>query len=277
MTSSSSIPFVKMHGSGNDFVVIHQPDEVLAGIHLPAFACGVCRRGTSIGADGVIVISASEIADFHWRYINADGSDGDMCGNGAMVGARFAVDHNIAPADCTFETAAGIIRAQVDGAQVTLEMVDAIWLEEGMEFDSLQDVGFDRLMIGVPHVVGIMDDVDALSDLDRIGRATRMDPQLQPAGANVNLVHLIDGHTIRMRTYERGVEAETLACGTGSVCSAIVAERRGLVQQPVTVRVSSGMDLTVSWRADGDRMTDIRLAGTARIVARGEILPEAML
>lgn len=277
MTSSSSIPFVKMHGSGNDFVVIHQPDEVLAGIDLPAFACGVCRRGTSIGADGVIVISASEIADFHWRYINADGSDGDMCGNGAMVGARFAVDHNIAPADCTFETAAGIIRAQVDGAQVSLEMVDAIWLEEGMEFDSLPDVGFDRLMIGVPHVVGIMEDVDGLSDLDRIGRATRMDPQLQPAGANVNLVHLIDGHTIRMRTYERGVEAETLACGTGSVCSAIVAERRGLVQQPVTVRVSSGMDLTVSWHADGDRMTDIRLAGAARIVARGEILPEAML
>lgn len=277
MTSSSSIPFVKMHGSGNDFVVILQSDEVLAGVDLPALARGVCRRGTSIGADGVIVISASEIADFHWRYINADGSDGDMCGNGAMVGARFAVDHNIAPADCTFETAAGIIRAQVDGAQVSLEMVDAIWLEEGMEFDSLPDVAFDRLMIGVPHVVGIMDDVDALSDLDRTGRAIRMDPQLQPAGANVNLVHLIDGHTIRMRTYERGVEAETLACGTGSVCSAIVAERRGLVQQPVTVRVSSGMDLTVSWRADGDRMTDIRLAGTARIVARGEILPEAML
>lgn len=277
MTSSSSIPFVKMHGSGNDFVVILQSDEVLAGVDLPALARGVCRRGTSIGADGVIVISASEIADFHWRYINADGSDGDMCGNGAMVGARFAVDHNIAPADCTFETAAGIIRAQVDGAQVSLEMVDAIWLEEGMEFDSLPDVAFDRLMIGVPHVVGIMEDVDALSDLDRTGRAIRMDPQLQPAGANVNLVHLIDGHTIRMRTYERGVEAETLACGTGSVCSAIVAERRGLVQQPVTVRVSSGMDLTVSWRADGDRMTDIRLAGTARIVARGEILPEAML
>lgn len=277
MTSSSSIPFVKMHGSGNDFVVILQSDEVLAGVDLPALARGVCRRGTSIGADGVIVISASEIADFHWRYINADGSDGDMCGNGAMVGARFAVGHNIAPADCTFETAAGIIRAQVDGAQVSLEMVDAIWLEEGMEFDSLPDVAFDRLMIGVPHVVGIMDDVDALSDLDRTGRAIRMDPQLQPAGANVNLVHLIDGHTIRMRTYERGVEAETLACGTGSVCSAIVAERRGLVQQPVTVRVSSGMDLTVSWRVDGDRMTDIRLGGTARIVARGEILPEAML
>lgn len=277
MTFSSPIPFVKMHGSGNDFVVIRQPAEAFADADLAAFARGVCRRGTSIGADGVILISESEIADFHWRYINADGSDGDMCGNGAMVGARYAVDHGIAPVTCAFETAAGILRAQVDGAQVSLQMVDAQWLQDGLEFDELPEVVFDRLMIGVPHVVGILEDVDALTDLDRIGRAIRNAPQLQPAGANVNLVHVIDEHAIRMRTYERGVEAETLACGTGSVCSAIVAERRGLVQQPVTVRVSSGMDLTVSWRADGDRFTDIRLAGTARIVARGEILPEAML
>lgn len=277
MTSFSSIPFVKMHGSGNDFVVIHQPVDALASLDVATFARDVCRRGTSIGADGVILISASETADFHWRYINADGSDGDLCGNGAMVGARYAVDHKIAPTNCTFETAAGIIRAHVDGAHVALDMVDAQWQQDGLRFEGLPGIAFDRLMIGVPHVVGVMENVDALDDLDRIGRAIRNDSQLQPAGANVNLVHVIDGHTIRMRTYERGVEAETLACGTGSVCSAIVAERRGLVEQPVTVRVSSGMDLTVSWRADGDSMTDIRLMGTARIVARGEILPEAML
>lgn len=277
MRLSSSIQFVKMHGSGNDFVVIRTPATALADVDLAEFARGVCRRGMSIGADGVILISPSEIADFQWRYINADGTDGDMCGNGAMVGARYAVDHGIAPENCTFETAAGIIRAQVAGAHVALEMIDAQWQQGDLRFDKLPGIDFDRLMIGVPHVVGILEDVDALTDLDLIGRSIRYDPQLMPAGANVNIAHVINGHTIRMRTYERGVEAETLACGTGSVCSAIVAVRRGLVQQPVTVRVSSGMDLTVSWRADGDRMTDIRLAGTARVVARGEILPEAIL
>ena len=165
----------------------------------------------------------------------------------------------------------------MDGARVTLEMVDAHYLAGGLRFDAFPEVTFDHYMIGVPHVVGFVDDADNVEHLDAIGRAIRNDAQLHPAGANVNLVHRINESTIRMRTYERGVEAETLACGTGAVCSAIAANRHGIVQQPVTVRVSSGMDLTVSWRADGDRLTDIRLSGTTRIVARGEILPEAIL
>lgn len=277
MIISAPIPFMKMHGSGNDFVVIQLPDPAMEGIDLPEFTRKLCQKGTGLGADGVILISSSEKADFQWRYINADGSDGDMCGNGAMVGARFAVDHGIAGAHCSFDTAAGIVHAEVDGSNVSLQMLDARSLGEGLQFDALPGVRFDHFMIGVPHVVGFVDDADAIVDIDAVGREIRNHPQLQPAGANVNLIHRMDGHTIRMRTYERGVEAETLACGTGAVCSAIAASRQGLVQQPVTVRVSSGMDLTVTWSDDGNTFTNIQLSGTARIVARGEITPEAVL
>lgn len=276
MTITNPIPFEKMHGSGNDFIVIRQDGLIDIGSDLPQFVRAVCRRGISVGADGVIIIGTSDRADFSWRYINADGSDGDMCGNGAMVGARYAAIHGIAGHACSFDTAAGIVRAELEGERVSLQMMDAQLLATGLGFEALVDIEFDHLMVGVPHVVGFVDDVERVHDLDVIGRAIRRDAQLQPLGANVNLIHVIDASTIRMRTYERGVEAETLACGTGAVCSAIAANRRGLVQQPVQVEVSSGMYLTVSWDDNGDIATDIRLTGTARTVARGEILPDAL-
>lgn len=277
MKLGAPIPFTKMHGSGNDFVVIQLPHPALEGVDLRDFTRRVCQKGTGLGADGVIIIRPSGAVDFHWQYINADGSDGDMCGNGAMVGARFAFEKEIAGASHAFETASGIVHAVVDGAKVTLDFIDARFIDEGLAFDALPGVAFDHYMVGVPHVVGFVDDADAIENLDGVGRAIRNDAQLQPAGANVNLVHRIDGTTIRMRTYERGVEAETLACGTGAVCSAIAANRHGLVEEPVSVKVSSGMHLTVSWQRRGDRYSDIKLGGTARIVANGEILPEAVL
>lgn len=268
------IPFTKMHGSGNDFVVIDHREPLIPDEHVSRFARMVCRRGMGIGADGVILISDSDVADFAWRYINADGSDGEMCGNGAMVGARYAVERGIAGARCVFETMAGLVRAEVDGEQVSLHMMDARFLEEGLRFDAMPGVEWDSLIMGVPHVVGVVDNVDQIPDLEISGRTIRL--AVQPAGANVNVIHPIDDHTIRMRTYERGVEAETLACGTGAVSSAISAVRRGLVQQPVTVRVSSGMDLHVQWDELGETCTHIRLTGNARMVATGEILPDAL-
>lgn len=277
MKIEQPIPFVKMHGSGNDFVVIRRQDLSIPESDLPEFTRRVCRKGTGVAADGVILISPSSTADFHWHYINADGTDGDMCGNGAMVGARFAVEHEIASSSHTFDTAAGTVRAEVNGSAVTLDFVDATFLNDGLVFDSLPDVEFDHFKIGVPHVVGFVDDADDFADLDAIGRAIRIDSQLHPHGANVNIVNVIDNHSIRMRTYERGVEAETLACGTGAVCSAISASRRGLVQQPVSVRVSSGMDLQVSWVESGNHYSEITLSGTARVVARGELTPEILM
>lgn len=276
MRIETPIPFWKMHGSGNDFLVVSLPNDNLNLESLGEFTRNVCRRGMGLNTDGVIFIAPSAEEDFDWRYINADGTEGEMCGNGAMVGARYAVELGIAPASCAFNTPSGVVHAEVRGEHVSLRMINARQGARNLVFDAMPGVAFDWYEIGVPHVVGFVNDADAVINLDTIGRSIRHDPQLQPAGANVNLVHRMNDHTIRMRTYERGVESETLACGTGAVCSAIAAVRRGMVVQPVTVRASSGMELTVSWRDSGEIAVEITLAGIARIVARGELLPEAM-
>lgn len=278
-----SVPFTKMHGSGNDIVVIDNRAGVLSPELLPDFTRAVCRRRLGLGADGVVTIEApTEESDVHfrWRYLNANGVEGDLCGNGAMCGARFAVDAGIAPASCLFETPAGVIAAEVIdvGPGVRLEMVDATIVRRGLYLDDALDVtAFDQVQVGVPHVVAVAPNVDRFRDFDVWGQRIRNHPDLGPHGANVNLIHRIAPDTIRMRTYERGVEGETLACGTGAVACAVVAVSRGIVAQPVKVITSSGLPLTVTWRADGDRVTGVRLTGNARFVARGTLDPEALV
>ncbi|HWV23487.1 MAG TPA: diaminopimelate epimerase [Thermomicrobiales bacterium] len=274
------VPFAKMNGSGNDFVVIDNRTGVILPEAVSDFARMTCRRGLGEGADGVVLIDtapANDVVDFSWRYINADGSEGDMCGNGAMCGARFAVDAGIAPANCRFSTPAGVIAAEVldGGPAVRLAMVDATILRRGMALDDGADVTtFDLIRVGVPHVVAVAPDVDDFSDFDARGRSIRYHENLAPEGANVNLIHRIAPDTIRMRTWERGVEAETLACGTGAVASAIVAASHGLIDQPVRVITSSGRPLIVTWTQNGDLSQDVHLTGEARFVARGVLDPE---
>lgn len=275
----TGIPFVKMHGSGNDFVVVDNRERVVPPDDVAAFARAVCRPHLGLGADGVVLIDDGPGGvDFRWRYINADGTDGDLCGNGAMCGVRFAVEMEIAPRSCRFETPAGVMTAQLhdDGRTVTVDMIDADITDHGLHLSDDPAVSsFDRVMIGVPHVVAFTPDADAMDDFDAWGRTIRHHERVQPEGANVNLVHRIDDNTIRMRTYERGVEAETLACGTGAVSSAVIAARRGLVQQPVNVVTSSGRTIRVEWEPEDDAATGIRMTGEAALVARGTILPDA--
>ena len=281
----SSVPFAKMNGSGNDFVVIDNRGGLIPDAMAPEFARQVCRRGLGIGADGVVLIEVAPAGSdlhFHWRYLNADGSDVEMCGNGAMCGARFAVRQRIAPDTCRFLTRSGVIETEVVDAlrrpEVRLAMVDPSPIRPRLVLDDAPNVtAFDYVRVGVPHVVAVAPDVDAFADAARFaewGRAIRHHPDIAPEGANVNLIHRIDPSTIRMRTYERGVEAETLACGTGAVASALVAVRRGLVTQPVTVVTSSTRPLTVSWEAAGDMVRNVRLGGEARCVAWGVLDPE---
>lgn len=277
---TSPVPFVKMNGSGNDFVVIDNRKEIVAPDAVADFARMTCRRGLGEGADGVVLIDnpppGSDV-DFSWRYVNADGSDGDLCGNGAMCGARFAVDIGLAPAHCRFTTPAGVVTAEVvdSGPAVRLAMVDTPILQRGLALDDGADLtAFDLTRVGVPHVVAVTPDADSLPDFDARGRAIRHDPALAPDGANVDIIHRIANDTIRMRTWERGVEAETLACGTGAVASAIIAASRHLVTQPVRVVTSSGRPLIVTWTQDGDTARDIHLTGDARFVARGTLDPE---
>ncbi len=281
----TSVPFAKMNGSGNDFIVIDNRSGLIDEAALPAFARAVCRRRLGLGADGIVTIeepAPGSDVDFRWRYINADGSEGEMCGNGAMCAARFAARQRIAPARCRFATPSGVVEAEVVDAErrpeVRLAMVDPSPIRPGLNLDDAPNVTlFDYVRVGVPHVVAMAPDVDAFADAGRFaawGRAIRQHPGLAPEGANVNLIHRVGPDTIRMRTYERGVEAETLACGTGAVASALVAVSRGLVEQPVTVITSSGRPLLVSWEGEGDVVRNVRLSGEARFVAMGVLDPE---
>lgn len=275
--SAMAIAFTKMHGSGNDFIVIDHRDGGIADI--AAFARLVCRRRIGVGADGLVLIESDQDTHFSWRYINADGSDGDMCGNGAMCGARFAVEHGIAPTDCAFATASGVVHAEVDldSGRVSLAMPDAQVRDRAMRLDAVEpDLSWSRIDVGVPHVVAFIEDADAVPDLERWGRSIRHHPALAPEGANVNIVHRIDDRAIRMRTYERGVEAETLACGTGAIASAIAASIHLSVEQPVSVITSSGMPLTVTWDPEADLAANIRLTGISRVVAEGTIRDGAL-
>ncbi|MDQ3657002.1 MAG: diaminopimelate epimerase [Chloroflexota bacterium] len=280
------IPFAKMSGSGNDFVVIDHRERLLAEDEIASFTRAVCRRGMGLGADGVILIerATSPSVHFRWRYFNADGSVGGMCGNGAMCGARFAVRQGIAPASCRFETEAGVVEAEVSGAghspAVAIRLAEAE-LPGAPVTISIEGRtnSFAPILVGVPHVVTVVKDTGAFADgaeFVRWSRAVRMHETFAPAGTNVNAIHVIDRHTIRMRTYERGVEAETLACGTGAVASAVVAAVAGLVTQPVAVMVSSGRTLTVQFSTRLDRIADIRLTGEAWFVAGGVLDPEGL-
>ncbi len=283
-THDAEIPFTKMTGSGNDFVVIDHRAPLFDPGEVAEFARAVCRRGLAIGADGVVLIEDAgdnDGIDFRWRYVNADGSEGEMCGNGAMCGARYAVLHEIAESPARFLTPDGVVIAEVDDPHkptVRIGVSDPGPIRrEVVEVDGIE-LDFRALKMGVPHAVTIVDDVDAFADAGafaRIGRAVREHDAFAPAGTNVNVIHRIDERTIRMRTYERGVEAETLACGTGAVASAVVAVAEGLVDgSPVTVITSSGRPLEVRWEVRDGRATEVWLGGEGRIVATGHLHPE---
>jgi diaminopimelate epimerase len=278
------VPFAKMSGSGNDFVVIDNRSGPIPAGSAGEFARRVCRHRLSVGADGIVLIEppTDSMTHFRWRYVNADGSDGEMCGNGAMCGARFAYLQGIAPARCVFETASGLVRAEVDASspRVALTMADPGPIRPDLEVEAAgQAVRIHAVEVGVPHAVIVTADADRFApgtELLVLGRAIRHHPAFAPAGTNVNLISVQGIDRLRMRTYERGVEDETLACGTGAVASAVVATSLGLAAPPVEVVTSSGRVLHVGFAWDGARATDVRLVGEARVIATGEIWPEAL-
>lgn len=278
------IPFAKMSGSGNDFVVIDNRFGPIPADSAGEFTRLVCRHRLSVGADGVVLIEppTGPTVHFRWRYINADGSDGELCGNGAMCGARFAYLQGIAPAQCVFETASGLVHAEVDVScpRVRLKMADPGPVRPDLDVEAEgHALHLHAIEVGVPHAVIVTADADAFApgaELLRLGSAVRHHAAFAPAGTNVNLVSVPGPNRLRMRTYERGVEDETLACGTGAVASAIVATRLELVSPPVEVVTSSGRVLGVDFSRDGAHATEVRLSGEARVVATGEIWPEAL-
>jgi len=256
------ISFVKMHGAGNDFIMVDD-----RGLTFPVddshFIRRIAARSTGIGCDGVILLQPSETADVRMRFMNPDGSEVDMCGNGARCIAQLAFSLGCVPARMTIETQAGQVHAVVSGDDVCLELTPPSDLE--LDLDLGLDATSDFVNTGVPHVVVWVDDVQAV-DLIKLGRATRHHVRFAPQGTNANFAKVEPDGTLTVRTYERGVEAETLACGTGATAAALVAARRGWVALPVAVHCASGCDLVIDSKAG-----KTTLSGNAVKVFDGEI------
>jgi diaminopimelate epimerase len=265
------LPFFKMHGGGNDFVLIDHREHQIPEAEYSRFAQRVCVPRLGVGADGLILIEASDRADFRWRFFNADGSEAEMCGNGARCAARFAVLHGLAGPRLTFETLAGLISAEVTNHQVQVTMVGVgdLGLNLAIPLKSALLSG-QFLRVGVPHVVVPVDNLEEVP-IRQWGREIRFHEMFAPAGTNVNFVRIRDPHTLEVRTYERGVEDETLACGTGAVASAIISASLGKVAPPVAVHTRGGEILTVSFQLDGDNISQVFLKGDALVVFQGEL------
>ena len=271
------LPFAKMSGTGNDFILIDHRRPAIHPEAMADFARLVCRRRFSIGADGLILIENSDQADFGWRFFNADGSVAEMCGNGARCAARFAYMQGIAPARMRFSTLAGIIEASVADTEVSVRMTRPrdLRLDEPLEVNA-ESLTLHYVDTGVPHAVLLVDDAMEV-DLRDLGSRIRYHDRFAPAGTNVNVVSLADDGLL-VRTYERGVEGETLACGTGATAAALVAACKGLVKSPVPVTTSGGDRLTILFDLDDQFRADhVYLKGPALLIYRGEITPEALL
>ncbi|MFH1078939.1 MAG: diaminopimelate epimerase [Pseudomonadota bacterium] len=268
------IEFFKMSGSGNDFILIDNRDLSLPVGDITDFIRRVCQRKVSVGADGLILIERSDRADFRWRFFNADGSEVDMCGNGGRCAARYAFLKGVSGAYLSFETGAGIIDAEVRGDTVKLRLTDprSLIIDEIIDVDA-KPMTVSSINTGVPHVVHFPDDLDVF-DVFNTGRRIRYHGQYQPAGTNANFVTVADRHSLRIRTYERGVEDETLACGTGSVAAALISSRKGWVDSPVAVTVKSGETLTIHFDKTDNGFEKVYLEGKAAVVYEGRLWEE---
>ncbi len=278
----AGLAFTKMTGTGNDFIFMDNRQAKVPKDVMPLLAKAVCKRSRSVGADGLILMSPSARVDqrlgkvdFLWDFFNADGSSAEMCGNGGRCAARFAVDHGLAGPEMVFDTLAGPIRAWVEGSVVKLEMVPPFGAYRDLELSAAdREVRLDGVNTGVPHAVLAVEDLEA-APVFELGRALRFHEHFAPAGTNVNFTAALDGE-LWVRTYERGVEDETLACGTGAVASALMAGAKGLLKSPVTARVRSGEKLIVHFQRDGDGgFREVFLEGPASYVYQGVLHEEA--
>jgi len=267
--------FTKMTGAGNDFVVIDNRSKRIKTASKVAKL--LCDRRWGIGADGLLLLEKSRRASYRMLYYNADGSYGGMCGNGGRCIAWFAFINKIAGKAHEFEALDHIYAAKIGKNEVVLTMKDPrnVRIGDEIAFESGKLV-VNSIDTGSPHVVVPVDNLAEgvkLADVDvlAIGRKLRFDPQFSPSGTNVNFIERAGHNSVKIRTYERGVEDETLACGTGSIASAIVAARLWNLRSPIGIVPKSNMPLRVEFKDEAGVISQVRLAGPASVVYTGSI------
>ena len=266
------LAFTKMHGAGNDFVLIDDRAETFP-VHDHLLLAMLAAPRTGIACEGVILLQKSSVADFRMVFFNPDGTEADLCGNGARCVAAFAREIGVVASPAmTFETRAGLV-----DAEVSLSGAVKVWMPEpknrryGLQVkvgDAF--VSGDYVEAGVPHFIVPCENIASV-DVEGLGRALRLSDAFAPNGTNVDFVQFIPAHKALIRTYERGVEAESGACGTGAVATAVVAVETKKMSLPVHVRTSQGYTLTV----DGDwrhaKSTGFTLTGPVKKVFEGVV------
>lgn len=267
-----NLEFFKAVASGNDFIILNGIKGQNSGAQrqISKLSRELCQRRLSAGADGLLLLEPSARADFKMRVFNPDGQEVDMCGNGARCAALFAGRNNLVRDDKMFiETRAGILEAEVKQDKVKIKMSPPKDLR--LEFSLALNNGPQKVSYintGVPHVVCFVPEVDTFP-VNQAGKDIRYHPEFQPEGTNANFVQVTGKQRIKIRTYERGVEEETLACGTGAVAASIITVSQTLKPQgrhTVRVETKSGETLTVSFTAAGQAIKDVFLEGKAKIV-----------
>ena len=279
MKKTKEIEFCKVQASGNDFILVDRRKK--PKLNYRKIAAKICTRKLGIGADGLLAIETSRKAEFKMRIFNADGSEAEMCGNGARCVGLWSelMKAHKKKGQVRFDTIAGSLEAKItkpkgDSASVSIKMTDP----SRAQFDiSLRVLGrtlkINYINTGVPHAVVFVEGLDKI-DVAGIGRAIRFHKRFKPAGANVNFVEVRGVNSIRVRTYERGVEAETLACGTGAVASAIISSLRleaPKLHNKLKVLTQSGEALGVYFNRHKNKVSDAWLEGKADLVYRGKL------
>lgn len=268
-----TLHFYKMSASGNDFILIDDRDLTVERQFkdLPYFVERVCRRRHSVGADGLILIRRSQACDFSWRFFNADGSEAEMCGNGGRCAARFAFLNGIAGENMAFETLAGIMKATIkEGNRVKLQLSSPqdLNLDYPIALET-KELFVSSVNTGVPHVILLTDDIE-YAPVEELGRTVRYHRSFAPKGTNVDFVKVIDRRNVQVRTYERGVEGETYACGTGAVAVGVILKEKGLSEEAVNIHTRGGEVLQV-YVQDG-----VHLEGTANVIYTAHLSAEAI-
>ena len=270
------IRFVKMHGAGNDFVMIDDRDGALEALFgrdallRVRVLSAIGARGTGVGCEGIILVQRSTTADFRMRFFNPDGSEAEMCGNGARCVAAFAREIGAATSDTMrFETIAGLVDAEIISHPSSLILHPSSLLVK-IALPDPKDLREDFVNSGVPHKIVSVEDLEH-ADVEGEGRRIRYSEEFAPAGTNVDFVRYRPPHDADIRTYERGVEAESGACGTGSVAAAVVGVAQYGLSFPVAVHTVKGFELTIGGECVGTSFRSVTLTGPVARVFDGEI------
>lgn len=264
------IKFTKAVATGNDFVIVNAISSVPHSQYAK-LARELCDRKRGIGADGLLIVEKSRRADFKMRIFNPDGSEAEMCGNGSRCIALYAATEGIVSGEMVIDTLAGVLKASVKNGVVKVKLTEPKNIQWNMclMIDKCP-YKLNFVNTGVPHVIHFVNDIEKV-DVKNLGAHIRHHGDFSPDGTNADFVEITGKDKIKIRTYERGVEDETLACGTGAVASAVISAEVEKMSSPVTVSTRSGEELKVYFKIVAGDFKEVYLEGKAKLVYEGVI------